>query len=110
MYLIIGIDCPSCLLLLEFPQTLMEMLHAAKGAELGNDVSSWAGSYAREVARTHLFPLMMKILSRNPSKGILSSPQTCNLGATLVTGRRGDEGCFRCAEVFAGHIIQLIFN
>lgn len=89
----------------------MEELCAAIGAGLGSDVSSWAGSYAREAARTQLFPPVMEILSRNPSKGIFSSPQTCNLEATLVTGRCGDEGCFRrCVEVCAGHITQFIFN
>lgn len=118
MCLIIGIDCPFYLLVLEFPQIPAEELLAGVGERLWTGVFALADSYAGELAKAHRFPLEVESLRKNPCKGVFSSPETSNLGATLVTGRRRDEGCYMswatlhrtCAEVYAGHIIQLTFH
>lgn len=109
MYLIIGIDCPFYLLVLEFLQIPAEELLAGVGEGLRTDVSALADSYAGELAKAHQFPPAVESLLRNPCKGVFSSPEASNLGAALLTGRRRDEGCYMSwATLCVGPVLRFM--
>lgn len=68
VHIIIGIDCPFHLLVLEFPQNPAEELLGGVGEGLWSCDCALAGSFVGELAKAHPFTPAVQCLPRNLCK------------------------------------------